>query len=81
MYGIDLELVDVLIIPLVLVIVEALKKSIGLNEKYAPIISLILGAIAAFIFLEADIEFRIAIGLLAGASASGLYSNVKAIKK
>lgn len=63
-------------VPIILALVSALK-STGLNPKHAPIVSIFLG-VAFFTLLGTD-TFKVDIfeGLIAGLSASGLYSGVK----
>ena len=66
---------NLFIVPLTLIIVE-LAKSLELNKKYLPVISVVLGAIlgGAFSFYYgADLFTHIVQGIVYGASASGVY--------
>jgi hypothetical protein len=64
-------------VPLVVAIVEAFKMS-GFNNKFAPIISLIIGVGLSFV-INAQITMGevIVSGIIYGLTASGLYSGVK----
>lgn len=64
--------------PIILAIVE-LAKSSGLNTRYAGIGSVVLGAVlGAFFIGEEALSTNIFIGIIAGLTASGFYSGVKA---
>ena len=66
---------ELLSIPAILAIVEALKLA-GVPSKYAPLISIILGIIAGLLVVEMTIDGGI-MGLVLGLGASGLYDNAK----
>lgn len=61
-----------IVLPVVIGLVEAIKRA-GLSSRYSPIVSILLGVVLMYLF-GGDIWE----GLLAGLSASGLYSGVKA---
>jgi hypothetical protein len=61
---------EILSIPAILAIVEALKM-VGLDSKYAPIVSIVVGIAFGLAFGDW------VAGLILGLSASGLYSGVK----
>jgi uncharacterized membrane protein len=59
--------------------VTELVKQVGLDSKYAPVVSLLLGIGIAFLFYTNDIAQTILSGVIIGLSASGLYSGTKTI--
>lgn len=72
-----MEYAGIAIIPLLIGILEVIKK-LGINKKYIPIISLLLG-IGTGILLFTDGDFKVGIikGIYIGLSAVGLYSGGK----
>ena len=64
-------------IPVILGLVEVLKYS-GLPTKYAPLASLILGVVYGLTMVSQDVSGAI-LGIVAGLSASGLFSGTKAV--
>jgi hypothetical protein len=48
-------------------------KDLGINSKFAPVISLVLGILGGTFFIEGDIQYRLMSGILMGLSSSGLY--------
>lgn len=74
-----MEYAGIALIPLVIGISEVIKK-IGFNQKFIPVVNLILGLAAGIIFLNpGDIKAGIIQGIFIGLSASGLYSGTKNI--
>jgi uncharacterized membrane protein (DUF441 family) len=70
---------SIIFAPIILGIVQALKMS-DIPDKYAPIISIFVGVIIAFITNEATLWGQnILSGLVYGLSASGLYSGTKSV--
>ncbi len=69
------EFYNLVIIPIIIGVVEVLKKA-GLPVKYSPLASLIIGFFFGIFFIEATKE-GIIVGLMAGLSATGLYSGSK----
>lgn len=69
---------ELLTIPAVLAIVEALKMA-GLPSKFAPIVSIVLGMVMGMIFLSGTLVATAGVGILIGLSASGLYSQGKTL--
>lgn len=68
---------EIILIPVIIGIVAALKMA-GLPSRYAPILSLLLGmSLAYFLSPIPNIE-NVVNGIIAGLSASGLYSGAKA---
>lgn len=77
--------IDIGIIVLVIIgLTELIKKS-ALNKfissDYMPIVSLILGLIAGFVYVDADIQYQLFVGIAMGLSASGLFDLAKIPKK
>lgn len=70
-----------LAIPVIVALVSAAKMA-GLRSKFAPILSLVVGMGLFYFFGDnAEAGERLFIGILAGLSASGLYSGAKATVK
>lgn len=73
----SMELYGVLVVPLIMGFLEVLKR-LGLNCKYIPICSIILGLAIGIIFLSnGDIKQGVILGLGIGLSSVGLYSGTK----
>lgn len=67
-----------LAVPIVLALVEVAKRS-GLSSKWAPALSVALGLLMLGVWgTEGDVLQNLLEGLVAGLSASGVYSGVKA---
>ena len=74
-----MEYAGIALIPLVIGVSEVIKK-IGFNQKFIPVVNLILGLAAGIFFLNpGDIKAGIIQGIFIGLSASGLYSGTKNI--
>lgn len=68
-------------VPLIVALVSIVKTA-GLKSKFAPLLSLGIGVGLFFFFGDnTDALDRVFIGILAGLSASGLYSGAKATVK
>lgn len=63
------------LVPVILGVVEVLKMT-GLPPRLAPLVSLGLGVFGAYFFVAHDMQ-SILQGIIAGLSASGLWSGVK----
>lgn len=66
-----------LIVPIIMAIVTALKTS-GMDSKWSPLTSIGLGILILVTVSDSDIMMRVFEGLVAGLTASGLYSGTKA---
>jgi len=78
---VDLKAYDIAIIPIIIAIVELFKR-LGLNQKYAPVIAVVLGIIFGFVYLApGDPAKAFLLGLVAGLSATGLYSGAKNVSE
>lgn len=71
---------ELLSVPLITGVIQALKLA-GLPTKYSPIASVFLGMVAALILLDDSYGTRLALGVIFGLSASGLYDNMKVMAK
>ena len=63
-------------IAIVVGITEVIKRASGLNTRYAPLLSLIVG-IGIVLLGDAPLKESIITGIIVGLSASGLYGGVK----
>ncbi len=61
--------------PVVLGIVEAIKR-VGMDTRYAPIVSVVLGAAGAYYFFSPDMA-GVFQGIMAGLMSCGLWSAVR----
>jgi hypothetical protein len=74
-------MVDLIIaVPVIVAVVSAIKTA-GLNTRWAPVLSIVLGLVFFFFWGELGIAENLFTGLLAGLSASGLYSGGKTVLK
>lgn len=72
-----MEIYNVAIIPLIVGIVELAKK-LGLPDKFAAVLSAILGVVIGLVYVAPDDPAKaVLVGLSMGLAASGLYSGVK----
>ena len=72
-----MEIYNVAIIPLIVGIVELAKK-LGLPDKFAAVLSAILGVVIGLVYVAPENPPKaILVGLSMGLAASGLYSGVK----
>jgi len=73
----DISTLDLSIVPLITGIVEIIKRA-GLNDKFLPLIALILGIAGSFALkLGSAISENIIIGIAFGLMASGFFSQIK----
>jgi len=72
-----MEVYNVAIIPLIVGLVELAKK-LGLPDKFAAVLSAILGVVIGLVYVAPDDPAKaVLVGLSMGLAASGLYSGVK----
>lgn len=77
----ELNIYNFALIPVIIALVE-LVKTLGLPAKLAPLAALILGIVAGLIYLaQGDFKQAIFLGIVAGLSASGLYSSSKNVSQ
>ncbi|PAF38464.1 holin [Terribacillus saccharophilus] len=66
-----------IISPIVIALVQLIKKTVTVNNRYLPLISFLIGFLIGFLawpFTEVDVVLRLWAGGFAGLAASGLYS-------
>lgn len=68
------------IVPVIVALVSG-AKMMGLPSKFSPLLSVVFGVVAFSFLGDGEMAPRIFEGLVAGLSASGLYSGVKATLK
>lgn len=73
----DFTVYDIAVVPVIIGLVAGFTK-LGLPKKFGFIASLILGVVAGIVYISpGDVAKGIYLGIVAGLSASGLYSGVK----
>jgi hypothetical protein len=78
--GMDFELIANGSAILVIIAIIQIIKTFGMDQKYSPIVAVVLGVIFSFAlaYYGSTIEYEAAIrGLIVGLGAVGLYSGVK----
>lgn len=73
-------LVAVILAPLTTGIIEVVKQTLNINNRYLPILSLLVGifvAVAIALGTGQDVVQFVLVGIVGGLSASGLYDQVK----
>lgn len=68
------EYLTLVLIPILIGILQVVKKSELINSKFIPIVSLILGVLLGIVFSGFNTKDGIVAGLFIGLSAVGLYS-------
>ena len=70
------ELYGIGIIPIILGVVEVFKRA-GVNQKYSPLVSIMLGLAFGWLMFLGEPAKAVVYGLMFGLSAVGLYSGSK----
>ena len=73
-------LVAVILAPITTGIIEVVKQTLNINNRYLPILSLLVGilvAVAIALGTGQDVVQYILVGIVGGLSASGLYDQAK----
>lgn len=73
-------LVAVILAPLTTGIIEVVKQTLNINNRYLPILSLLVGifvAVAIALGTGQDVAQFVLVGIVGGLSASGLYDQAK----
>lgn len=78
----DLDIISassLVLVPVIIAVVQAIKLTGWISDKFAPIVSIGIGIIIGFIANHntADLSSTILSGVVFGLMASGLYSGVK----
>lgn len=68
------EYITLILVPILIGILEVLKRTELFDKKFIPVASLVLGVILGIVFTGFDIKDGIVAGLFIGLSAVGLYS-------
>jgi hypothetical protein len=71
---------EILIVPLITGLIEAIKRTKVLPPRFLPLLSAILGLGAGLVIVSLSVEGAIT-GLAYGLAATGLYEGVKHVKK
>ena len=75
-------MVDIaLVIGIVVALVQLVKQLNFVDNKYLPVIALILGVIAGVFYVDGDLQHKILQGVIMGLSAAGLFDQTKIITK
>lgn len=75
---------NLFIIPITLIIVELLKRAEVIDNRYLPLVAVIFGALAGLAFgayYQVDLFQHVFMGIVFGASASGIYDTGKTAVK
>jgi hypothetical protein len=73
-------LVAVILAPITTGIIEVVKQTLNINNRYLPILSLLVGilvAVAIALGTGQDVVQFVLVGIVGGLSASGLYDQAK----
>lgn len=70
------EITQAVIVPIIVGLV-AVARSFGPDDRYLPVLALLLGVAGAFVFPEAQVAQTVVKGLIFGLAASGLWSQGK----
>lgn len=69
---------DIALIPLIVAVVEIVKQTTNIPGRWVPLLTLVLGEIAAFVYVApGDPKYAILAGLVMTFSAMGLWSGTK----
>ncbi|WP_128894448.1 hypothetical protein [Longirhabdus pacifica] len=78
---IEFEAYGIALIPVIVGLVSIMT-TFGLSKRYAPIVSIVLGIIAAIVYIAPDdVKQAVLVGITIGLAASGLYSSTKHMVK
>jgi hypothetical protein len=71
-------LIEMSVLVAVIIGLSEIIKGFGLNAKFIPVINLVFGVIGGIVYLYPyDIKMAVFYGIIAGLTASGLYSGAK----
>ncbi len=68
---------DIALVPIIIILVEIIKR-LGMPGRWLPLVNIVLGQVAAFVYLAPDDpKYAVLVGLLMAFSAMGLWSGAK----
>lgn len=71
-------LIEMSVVVAVIIGLSEVVKGFGLNVKFIPVVNLVFGVIGGIVYMYPnDIKVAVFYGVIAGLSASGLYSGAK----
>jgi hypothetical protein len=72
-----------ILVPFILGLVEVVKRATGsrVSDDWSPVFAIIIGIGLAFIVIDVDWQRNVLAGIVAGLSASGLWSGTKAVQR
>lgn len=69
---------DIALVPLIVIIVEVIKQVAKVPSRWLPLVNIVLGQIAAFVYVAPDDpKYAVLAGLVMAFSAMGLWSGAK----
>lgn len=68
------EYITLILVPILVGVLEVIKKTELFNSKFIPVLSLVLGVLLGIIFTGFNVQDGVIAGLFIGLSAVGLYS-------
>lgn len=75
---IELTTIFIALVPMVIGIVEVIKRTFAMSSRYAPLMSLLVGIASVYIYNDFVISSaNILQGVVLGLTAAGLYSGTK----
>lgn len=75
-------MLEITIVVAVLIgLVEAIKRAFKMSSRFAPLVAIALGVVYTVFFGDLTLQEEIFTGIIAGLTASGLYSGKVVLKK
>jgi hypothetical protein len=69
---------DIALVPLIVLVVEVIKQAARLPSRWIPLVNIVLGQIASFVYVSPDDpKYAVLAGLVMAFSAMGLWSGTK----
>ena len=75
------EYLTLVLVPILIGVLQVIKKADLFNSKFIPIVSLVLGVLLGIVFTGFNIKDGIIAGLFIGLSAVGLYSGTNSVAR
>lgn len=76
----NIKAFDVALVGIIVAMVEVVKR-VGLPDRFAPLVALVLGILLGIIYIPGDIAQGVIVGMAMGLTAVGLYSGTKNVVK